>query len=186
MLRSHGMVRESTSEVVKQYFAAEYPDLNPEFIFAFPAYNVRSTEINAVLGRSQLERLDQNNAVRAENLAMFLSLLDPDKYQTDFAVEGSSNYALTLVLRRADQVLCREVITALADSGVEFRRGTAGGGNQLRQPYLRKFLGREMWHEFPRVDHLHFYGYYIGNYPELPRWKIERLCEMLNALPGGD
>ncbi|HUY31809.1 MAG TPA: DegT/DnrJ/EryC1/StrS aminotransferase family protein [Pirellulales bacterium] len=185
MLRSHGMVRESTSDAVKQFFAAEYPDLNPEFIFAFPAYNVRSTEINAVLGRSQLGRLDQNNAVRAENLAAFLSHLDADKYQTDFAVEGSCNYALTLVLRRADPVLCGAVMTALSQSGVEFRRGTAGGGNQLRQPYLRKYLGRDLWHEFPRVDHLHFYGFYLGNYPELPRWKIERLCEMLNELPGG-
>ncbi|HVC97348.1 MAG TPA: hypothetical protein VND64_26945, partial [Pirellulales bacterium] len=93
---------------------------------------------------------------------------------------------LTLVLRRADPVLGREVTTALAGSGVEFRRGTAGGGNQLRQPYLRKFLGRDLWREFPRVDHIHFYGYYIGNYPELPRWKIERLCEVLNELQGED
>jgi CDP-6-deoxy-D-xylo-4-hexulose-3-dehydrase len=185
MLRSHGMVRESTSDAVKEYFAAEYPDLNPDFIFAFPAYNVRSTEINAVLGRSQLRRLDQNNEARAENLATFLKHLDPEKYQTDFAVDGSCNYALTLVLRRADPLLCREVMAALAGVGVEFRRGTAGGGNQLRQPYLRKYLGRERWHEFPRVDHVHFYGFYIGNYPELPRWKIERLCELLNGLPEG-
>ena len=29
-------------------------DLNPDFIFAFPAYNVRNTEIGAIIGRSQL------------------------------------------------------------------------------------------------------------------------------------
>ena len=45
----------------KRDYADEYPDLNPDFIFAFPAYNVRSTEINAVIGRSQLTRLDANN-----------------------------------------------------------------------------------------------------------------------------
>jgi CDP-6-deoxy-D-xylo-4-hexulose-3-dehydrase len=185
MLRSHGLVRESTSDAVKQYFAAEYTDLNPEFIFAFPAYNVRSTEINAVMGRSQLGRLDQNNDRRAENLTTFLDRLDPEKYQADFAVEGSCNYALTLVLRRADPVLCRNVMSTLAAAGVEFRRGTAGGGNQLRQPYLRKRLGDDAWRPFPKVDHIHFYGFYIGNYPELPRWKIERLCELLNALPEG-
>jgi CDP-6-deoxy-D-xylo-4-hexulose-3-dehydrase len=184
MLRSHGMVRESTSDAVKQYFATEYPELHPEFIFAFPAYNMRSTEINAVLGRSQLQRLDQNNEARTANLTTFLTHLDPDKYQTDFAVEGSCNYAFTLVLRRADPVLRREVMAALASAGVEFRRGTAGGGNQLRQPYLRKHLGRDMWDQFPRVDHVHFYGFYIGNYPELPCWKLERLCEMLNELRG--
>src|SRR4029077_8150554 len=43
MLRSHGLVRESTSEKVKQRYRHQHPDLNPEFIFAFPAWNVRST-----------------------------------------------------------------------------------------------------------------------------------------------
>ena len=43
MMRSHGMVRESTSAEVKDGYRARHPDLNPEFIFAFPAYNVRST-----------------------------------------------------------------------------------------------------------------------------------------------
>ena len=57
MLRSHGMVRESTSVEVRQSYARKHPDLNPEFIFAFPAYNIRSTELNAVIGRSQLKRL---------------------------------------------------------------------------------------------------------------------------------
>ena len=37
MLRSHGMVRESTSSDFKNQYHDLYPDLNPEFIFAFPA-----------------------------------------------------------------------------------------------------------------------------------------------------
>jgi CDP-6-deoxy-D-xylo-4-hexulose-3-dehydrase len=35
------------------------------------------------------------------------------------------------------------------------------------------------------VDHVHFYGFYIGNYPELERDRIAALCDMLNALPNG-
>src|SRR5439155_23537108 len=61
MLRSHGMVRESQSPEVRRGYEERHPDLNPDFIFAFPAYNVRSTEINALLGRTQLKRLDANN-----------------------------------------------------------------------------------------------------------------------------
>src|SRR4029077_17164484 len=49
MLRSHGMVREATSSGVKDKFQQKHPDLNPDFIFAYPAYNMRSTELNAVL-----------------------------------------------------------------------------------------------------------------------------------------
>jgi CDP-6-deoxy-D-xylo-4-hexulose-3-dehydrase len=182
MFRSHGLVRELDSDSRRREFWDENPDLNPEFIFAFPAYNVRSTEINAVIGRSQFRRLDETIARRTENLRLFLDHLDPAAYRTDFAVEGSSNYALTLILREPDPVLCERVMATLKEHGVEFRRGTAGGGNQLRQPYLRRLLGPEAWKMCPRADHVHFYGFYIGNYPTLARENILRLCELLNGI----
>jgi CDP-4-dehydro-6-deoxyglucose reductase, E1 len=182
MLRSHGMVRESDSEPLKQSFREKHPDLNPDFIFAFPAFNVRSTEINAVLGRSQLKRLDQNNEQRRANLRLFLDHLDAKKYRTDFEVEGSCNYAFTLILQRPDPAFRAQVEHRLREAGVEFRRGTSGGGNQLRQPYLLKLLGDAECKKYPRVDHVHFYGYYIGNYPELMRSKILALCTLLNQL----
>ncbi len=182
MLRSHGMVRESTSEPLKRRFAKDYPDLNPDFIFAFPAYNVRSTEINAVLGRAQLKRLDQNNERRRANLRVFLDHLDPKKYRTDFNLEGSCNYAFTLILRQPDPAFSARVEERLRGARVEFRRGTSGGGNQLRQPYIRRLLGDQDLRQFQKVDHVHFYGYYIGNYPELEQGKILTLCALLNAI----
>ena len=185
MLRSHGMVREALSREVHAAYGAAHPDLNPEFIFAFPGYNVRPTEINAVIGRSQLKRLDANNRRRTENLRLFLAHLDPARYRTDFEIEGSCNYAFTLVLRHPDPVLCEAVMPALRAHGVEFRRGTAGGGNQLRQPYLRRLLGDRAWEQAPQADHVHFYGFYIGNYPELDAAAIMDLVFMLNALPDG-
>ncbi len=184
MLRAHGLVRESTSEDLKRTYRKKHPDLNPEFIFAFPGYNVRSTEINAVIGRSQLKRLDENNQIRTRNLEQFLNHLDSDKYFTDFETTGSCNYALTLVLKRPDPVLCENVMQALREHGVEFRRGTSGGGNQLRQPYLKTIVGEQEFEKYPKVDHVHFYGFYIGNYPTLQTERILELCCILNGLPG--
>src|SRR5262249_733505 len=128
MLRAHGLVRELDSGSRKKEYADTYADLNPEFIFMYPGYNVRGTEINAILGRSQLKRLDENIERRTENLLLFLDNLDPSLYQTDFATEGSSNYAFTLILKHPDPVLCKRVMALLKTHGVEFRRGTAGGG----------------------------------------------------------
>jgi CDP-4-dehydro-6-deoxyglucose reductase, E1 len=182
MLRSHGMVRESNSDGLRQSYAGKHPDLHQDFIFAFPAYNVRSTEINAVMGRSQIKRLNENNRLRSENLALFLQDLDPTKYQTDFATAGSCNYAFTLVLKRPDPVFSNKVMETLRDHGVEYRRGTSGGGNQLRQPYLRRLLGDADLKQFPNVEHVHFYGFYIGNYPGLERGKISALCSLLNDI----
>ncbi|MCY3022064.1 MAG: DegT/DnrJ/EryC1/StrS aminotransferase family protein [Planctomycetota bacterium] len=183
MLRSHGMVREATSAELRQTYAVEHPDLHPDFIFAYPAYNMRSTEINAVIGRSQLKRLDRNNELRKRNLDLFLKGLDPARFFTEFAVEGSCNYAFTLVLRDANEVLRDNVMTELRRNGVEFRRGTSGGGNQLRQPYLKEFTRALDLRDFPHVDHVHFFGFYIGNYPTLEESMIGRLCALLNAVP---
>jgi CDP-6-deoxy-D-xylo-4-hexulose-3-dehydrase len=182
MLRSHGMVRESTSEARRRQYAEARPDLTPDFIFAFPGYNVRPTELMGVLGRSQLKRLDTNNELRHENLRLFLAGLDPAKFQTDFAVEGSSNYAFTLVLREPDAALWARVEAALRAGGVEFRRGLSGGGNQLRQPYLHRVVGDEECEKYANVEHVHFHGCYIGNYPALDKGKIGKLCAALNAL----
>ena len=181
MFRSHGMVRESRSEALKNRYKSEWPDLNPDFIFAFPAYNVRSTEINAVMGLSQLKRLDERNALRTRNLNCFLDGLDPKKYFTDFAREGSCNYAFTLVLREADPALWARIETKLRANKIEFRRGTSGGGNQLRQPFMRRLMPDE-FKNYPKVDHVHFFGAYIGNYPELEPDRIQALARLLNAV----
>ena len=182
VMRSHGMTRESTSEVFKNVYKERHPDLSPDFIFAFPSHNMRSTELNAVIGRHQLPRLDANNALRNRNMQLFLSGLDSGRFFTEFETEGASNYAFTLVLREADFSLRDRVESILRQLRVEFRRGTSGGGNQLRQPYLRERFPNLRPEDFPKVDHIHFFGWYIGNYPDLDPTKIARLTEVLNSL----
>ena len=180
MLRSHGMVRESTSEEIKNSYENKHPDLNPDFIFAFPAYNVRNNEIGAIIGRNQLKRLDKNNQLRNRNLKLFLEHLDAEKYRTDFRLEGCSNYSFNLILRQPDIQFTNRLMKKMRDEKIEFRRGNSGGGNQLRQPYLRKIFGN-IYQKFPEVEHVHFYGFYLGNYPSLEVEEILRLCDILNS-----
>ncbi|MDB3944440.1 DegT/DnrJ/EryC1/StrS aminotransferase family protein [Gammaproteobacteria bacterium] len=181
MLRSHGMVRESTSSDLKQRYYDSYPDLNPDFIFAFPAYNVRNTEIGAIIGRSQLPRLDENNSLRTRNQEIFLNNLNESNFRTDFRVEGSSNYAFNLVLQKPDIAFADRLMQCMRDHSIEFRRGSAGGGNQLRQPYLRSFLG-DIFIDFPETEHIHYYGFYIGNFPSLAEDDVLTLCAILNSV----
>ena len=182
MLRSHGMVREVTNDETKNSYKNDNPELNPEFIFAFPAFNMRNTELGAVLGRNQLKRLDANNEKRRKNFNLFLELLDPEKYQTKFNLDGSCNYAFNLILKKPDLEFCNRVMAELKAHGVEFRRGSAGGGNQLRQPYLRDMVNKNEFKKYPVVEHVHFFGFYIGNYPDLPEEKIRTLCDILNKI----
>lgn len=184
MLRSHGMVRESDSPEFRRKWEDASPDLNPKFIFAWPTGNYRSTEIHAVIGRTQLKRLDANNRRRTENFQLYRSLLDPALYWTDYKMEGSVNYAFPLVMNRPDAALRDRLMAVMDANGIEHRRGNAGGGNQLRQPYLAGIAPpkADVPRLFPVVDHVHFFGFYVGNYPTLDADRILWLCGILNSV----
>jgi len=165
MMRSHGMVREASSDTTKKYYEQNYPDLNPDFIFAYPSHNMRPTEINAVLGLSQIKKLDSQIIARRSNFERFLESIDSGFFRTDFEIDGNSNYAFTLILKEADFELRDKVESSLSNKGIEFRRGLSGGGNQLRQPYLRKRFTKLNPESLPNTDFVHHFGWYIGNYP---------------------
>jgi CDP-6-deoxy-D-xylo-4-hexulose-3-dehydrase len=181
MLRSHGMVREVSDMDVKLAYQNANPELNPDFIFAYAAYNARNTEIGGIMGRSQLKRLDSIVTRRTENMLRFLKQIDSSKFRTDFKIEGSSNYAFNLILQKPDDELATRIMKKMRESGIEFRRGSAGGGNQLRQPYLKGLVPEHHYLEFPETEHIHFYGFYIGNFPDLHDQEIDELCEILNS-----
>jgi CDP-6-deoxy-D-xylo-4-hexulose-3-dehydrase len=182
MFRSHGMVREASDPAVRDAYQQQNPELNPDFIFAFPAYNVRNTEIGGIMGRSQLKRLDENVKRRNHNLVRFLNQIDPGKYRTDFKLEGCSNYAFNLILKHADDDLVGRLMQKMRESEVEFRRGSAGGGNQIRQPYLKGIVPENHHRQFPEVEHVHFYGFYIGNFPDLRDEEVDEICAILNSV----
>lgn len=182
MLRSHGMVREASDNEVKATYQRNNPELNPEFIFAYPAYNVRNTEIGGIMGRTQLKRLDENVRRRNRNLQRFLERIDSEKYRKDFKLEGCSNYAFNLVLKEPDDELVQRLMRNMTDAGIEYRRGSAGGGNQIRQPYLKGIVPADHHLQFPEVEHIHFYGFYIGNFPDLRDEEIDELCAVLNSV----
>ena len=182
IIRSHGMLRESGDRNYEKKLVKKNPKLSPKFIFLYPAYNVRNTEIPAVIGLNQLKRLDKNNALRTKNFIYFLNNLNSDNYRTDFELEGSSNYAFPLILKKANIQNRNLLEKIMKDHNIEFRRGNAGGGNQLRQPYLKPYLKNINFKKFKEVDHIHFYGYYIGNYPSLKKEKIIQICKILNNI----
>ena len=185
MFRSHGMVREASSAALRDRVARDNPSLSPDFIFVYPAFNMRGTELGAVIGRNQLPRLDRGIERRNESFKLFLDGLDPRLYRTDFELEGCSNYAFNLVLQEPDEELRDRVEELLRAERVEYRRGSSGGGNQLRQPYMRGIVDEGAWLDLPETEHVHFFGFYIGNYPDLAREKIVRLTQLLNALEPG-
>ncbi len=178
-LRSHGMTREMTDHSMRQTVVNENPDLNPDFIFLRPAHNFRSTEINAVIGLSQLPKLDNKNLERVENFNYFISKLDSSKYYTDLNIEGNCNYAFIVIMKDNDFSKRDEIENKLKSNRIEFRRGLSGGGNQMRQPFFKSIYSD--FSNYPNIEHIHNFSWYIGNYPGLEKEKIDFVLQVLNA-----
>lgn len=178
MYRSHGMIRDASNKTKSEY-ALRYPNLNPLFTFAVPGFNMRSTELNAIVGLSQLPRLDNAIKKRTQNLETWLNNLDHEYFYTNFDLEGSSNFSLPLILKAPDKIRFSRICQKIEDLSIEYRKGTAGGGSQANQPYLEKYDYRIVGN-LCNVDHVHNYGLYVGNHCEVSDAHIKALCYELN------
>lgn len=182
ILRSHGMHRESKNKKFENEINKKYRDLSPQFIFLYPTLNFRNNEIGATMGINQLKSLNKNNSARTKNFLLFLNNLDNKKYWIDYNIKGSCNYAFPILLKTKDIKKRNNFEKVLKKNNIEFRRGNAGGGNQLRQPYLRNIIKIKNYKNFKNVDKVHFFGYYIGNYPNLTKDKILKITKILNKI----
>jgi CDP-4-dehydro-6-deoxyglucose reductase, E1 len=185
MLRSHGLLRETTDKNYKNKTIKKYKNfLSENFIFPIKGYNFRNTELGAVIGINQLKRLNKNNILRNRNFNYFLKNLERNKYMIKFDTKGMSNYALIIIFDKnyANYNFRKKFEQTLKKNKVEFRRGTAGGGNQLRQPYLSSYLKKNFYKKFKNTEYVHNFGYYLGNFPELSLNKIKMLCNLINKI----
>ena len=67
----------------------------------------------------------------------------------------------------------------LKEEGVEYRLGTAGGGNQARQPYLSKYHHKIVG-QLTNSNFIHDNSLYVGNHTDLTTQQIKDLCKRLN------
>lgn len=153
--RSHGLARECSLNVYNNY-VEKYPDVDKRFLFITDGYNFRNNELSAVLGISQLKRLDDMILRRRTICHKFETLLQ--NYSDVFHIpdfSGNSSFCLPFILNNMD--LKNNLQTFLEENGVETR--PLCSGNLLRQPFLKDYVNKQ----FKNADKLHFNGFYIGN-----------------------
>lgn len=172
MKRSHGMARESSH---KDVYSKMYPEINPQFLFMTDGYNFRNNEIGAVLGRSQLSRLDGMINQRNENYRTFFSMLADydDKFIMPTWNWRMSSFCFPLISRTRENHEKLEAL--LKDYKIEYR--PVVGGNLLKQPFLSAYRA-----DCPNADILHERGLYIGNSHFVNDYHLEMLSEILDQL----
>ena len=159
MKRSHGMAREASPEKYLQY-SQENQSIAKEFLFMTDGYNFRNHEICAVLGSSQLKRLDSMIERRRKNYEKFCYFMNKnsDRFYPPEYSKGNSSFCFPIICKNSDSV--KKLKEIFDSKGIEHRPIVSG--NLLRHPAFKKYQvcsGKD----YLNVELLHTNGVYVGN-----------------------
>ncbi len=174
MLRSHGwskdLDRASHDALVREH---GIDDFHAPFVFYEPGFNLRSTDLNAFLGMSQIDKLDWILARREENHLRYLSHLSPHlTFQK--APAGSRVCTIHCGALAKDVEQRRRIVSALVENGIETRIFSAG--NLGLHPFWYKRYGRA---SFPMADRIHHCGFFLPNHPSLPLEAVDFISSVI-------
>jgi len=155
--RSHGMARES---IRFGDYAELHPEIDKQFLFVTDGYNFRNHEICAVLGLSQLKRLDNMIKIRNRNHSKFTRIIDnyPHLFYNIKDSVTNSSFCLPFICKSKEIMLAmKETFTK---NSIEYRPVVAG--NLLAQPFLKDYE-IDTDKEETNAALVHTQGVYVGN-----------------------
>ncbi len=141
ILRAHGWSREADE---KEHYIQEYPDIDPRFIFINIGYNLRPTEVQAVMAMQQLPKLVQYIENRRRAHATYRTLLS--KYNNYFRFQDeqeggvASWFGFCITLKENTPFSRKELTTFLNRHNIETRPIIAG--NMALHPALKMYPHR--------------------------------------------
>jgi len=175
--RSHGLAREGSPEYFKKY-QEQYPELPPSFLFMTDGYNFRNHELPAILGSSQLLRLDSMILIRQKNYNRYLQIIKdyPDKFYIPKEDNTNSSFCFPFVCK--DKQIYNQLLAQFKNHGIEYRPIVSG--NLLKHPFLKDYnIQTSSPHA---VDILHENGVYIGNSHFVTDTNMELLDDILKEI----
>ena len=171
-IRSHGWSRdldeESKKDLKEQWKISNFNDF---YTFYYSGYNLRSTDLQAHIGKSQLKRIDSTAQKRFENFKIYQDLINNDFWKPQIPENSiCSNFAYPVISPE------REKITKeLIEKGVETRPLICG--SMGTQPFYIKEYGEQIFQNASVVDQ---YGFYLPNHQELSTDEIKFVCDIVN------
>lgn len=170
--RSHGLARE-LPEKYHEIYRNQYPEINFNFLFLTDGFNFRNTELHAVLGLSQIEKLDKYINIRNKNYSEFIDMCK--KYKNFFYIfelDGISSFCLPFVFK--DNEMKRGFQEKLIDTGIESRPVISG--NLLKQPFLKNHGNPS---DFKNAELIDKNAFYIGNNQFVNEKRLDALKEIM-------
>lgn len=178
MKRSHGMARESSPERFCRYID-ENPDISKQFLFMTDGYNFRNHEVCAVLGLSQLKRLDDMISIRRKNYKDFCVSIahNVHKFYIPEYKNGNSSFCFPIICKDPENM--NRLKDIFDSKGIEHRPIVSG--NLLRHPAFRKYSICTQ-KEHLNVEILHTSGVYVGNNHFVTQNQMKVLSNILDSI----
>jgi len=176
MKRSHGMARESINYAE---YAEQYPDVSKLFLFITDGYNFRNHEMCAVLGMSQLKRLNKMIEIRRKNYKMFREVMNKYKDKVYPVAENPTNSSFCFPIIAKNKEIRNQLMEKFEEYEIEYRPIVSG--NLLKQPFLK---GYELTTNKSNttIDQVHNFGVYLGNNHFVKRKQLKLLKKILDGI----
>ena len=171
-IRSHGWSRD-LDEVSRRDLQLKYGinDFRNLYTFYHPGFNLRSTDLQAMIGSLQLKKLDQFCQKRWENLKLYDKFIKNSYWKLNISqFEYVSNFAYPIIHPRS-----AEIVEKLAEKSVECRPLIAG--NIAKQPFFYERYGNNV---FEFADLIHEYGLYLPNNASMTEEEVMFVCSIVN------
>ena len=174
-VRSHGWAKDLDVESeIQQMSEHEIMDFNRPFTFYYPGFNVRSTDLNARIGLSQMSKIDRVVQRRIENHEVYQSrFLESPNFRCQVSV-GSVICSISFASLAESEQHRKQIAEVLKKSGIETR--PIGGGNMSRQPFWNNRYGST---EFPVADRIHSTGFQLPNHPLITKDDVHQICDIV-------
>ena len=181
-MRAHGWVREMST---RDTIASQNPGVDPRFLFAYPGYNFRPTEIGGAFGIHQLPRLEGFIKHRRELAQYFNEAFAPYEkwlvlpHETIGTRHTYFSYPITV--REAAPFTKKELQNFLEAKGVETRQIEAG--NMAQQPAMKRLHYRA--EAIPNAEYIHRNGFFWGLHTGIGQEEKEAIASYVHEFMKG-
>jgi len=163
-LRCHGWARDLRNQ---KEIEKKYSNINKKFLFVNSGFNFRPTDIQAAIGLSQFNSLNEFINTRRINRSKIIKKLLNDKrwnYQVKFISVNEnikpSWFGLSMLINKRFKKNKDLILKRLDYFGIENR--PIIGGNFLKQPAVKRYGIRQKSKDFPNANYIHDHGLFVG------------------------
>ncbi len=171
-IRSHGWDRDLSEETqVKLQKEWNVTEFNSLYTFYHSGFNMRSTDLQAYIGLTQIDKLDDWGRKRQRNYNLYQTVVKNDYWKPNSQEDSfTSNFAYPVIHPNRDKIVQR-----LRDNEVEVRPMICG--SMGTQPfYVRKYGILKL----PNVTDIDEFGFYVPNHPKLTIEEVKFVSHIIN------